>query len=325
MGKTNVLDAIYYLCITKSYFGLSEQQLLQHGAVAYSVQGNFRHRDNLLKVKISFSENTKKELWINEVKYNKMADFIGTVPIVMTAPNDQVLIEGASEERRKFLDLTLSQTQPEYLKNLMLYNRLLQQRNSLLKFFADKNNFDYDYLQSIDLQLFPLNNYIFKVRKYFLEELKPLFDYHYLQLSGGKEQVNFTYESELNENNIQTLFARALEKDRLLKRTHSGIHREDVHFSLQQYALKKLGSQGQQKSFLLALKLAQADYLKGVLKKAPLLLLDDIFDKLDESRSVNLISYLLNEYEGQVFITNVFSGVTNSLLKDSSITWFSLE
>ena len=304
VGKTNLLDTIYYLCLTKSYFNAVDQQLIRHEQVSFKIEGSFQEADEQLHVKCLLPKAQKKELWLNDIKYEKLSHHIGLLPIVMVAPDDQVLIYGSSEERRRFIDTTLSQIDRPYLEALQEYNKYLTQRNALLKQFAEQQTFDSNLLLAYDFKLAPLSTFIFGKRKTFIETLTPVFNTIYQQLSDGHETVSLTYDSVLNTKEAVNMLKGNIEKDRIMKRTMEGIHRDDLVFNMGDEAIKKFGSQGQQKTFLLSLKLAQAFVLEKALNKTPLLLLDDIFDKLDLQRSENLLRYLKANYKGQIFITD---------------------
>jgi DNA replication and repair protein RecF len=246
----------------------------------------------------------KKEFMVNEIKPERLSHHIGLLPVVMVTPDDQLLIYGGSEERRRFLDGTLSQIDRQYLEWLQEFNKLLLQRNALLKQFAEQQKFDANLLLAYDRKLIPLNDAIYKMRKQFIAELTPEFNSIYKTLSGEAETVSLAYSSDLDDCKAEQLYLRNMDKDRLLKRTTGGIQGDDLIFKIGNEPVKKFGSQGQQKTFLLSLKLAQALLLERNLNKAPLLLLDDVFDKLDSLRSKNLLEYISRHYNGQIFITD---------------------
>lgn len=304
VGKTNLLDAIYYLCLTKSYFNSVDQQLIKHQQVSFIVEGAFTVHNQLQKVKCLQARLQKKEFTVNEVRYEKLAQHIGLLPVVMVTPDDHILIYGGSEERRKFIDTTLSQIDRKYLEALQEYNKYLTQRNALLKQFAEQQYFDANLLLAYDIKLAPLNDFIFENRKAFIAAFTPVFNKVYAKLSSEKEQVTINYESSLHQQNGKQILLKNIDKDKIMKRTMEGIHRDDLLFEMNGEIVKKFGSQGQQKTFLFSLKLAQAFMLQDALEKKPFLLLDDIFDKLDAERSSNLLAYLYQNYEGQIFITD---------------------
>ncbi len=303
-GKTNLLDAIYYLCITKSYFNATDQQLIRHEQVSFRLDGIFSASEENIQVKCLLPRERKKEIWANEVKYEKLSHHLGLLPVVMVSPDDHVLIYGGSEERRRFLDSTLSQMDRSYLEALQEYNRYLLQRNALLKQFAEQQKFDANLLLAYDVKMAPTGDFIFEKRKTFAEVFVPYFNTIYKEISGDSEQVAFNYRSDVSEKKMAEVLQENIDKDRLMKRTTGGIHRDDIEFMMDGEAIKKFGSQGQQKTFLLSLKLAQAHLLQTHLQKTPLLLLDDIFDKLDTHRSFQLLHYIRENYQGQIFITD---------------------
>jgi len=320
-GKTNLLDAVYYLCLTKSYFNSVDQQLIRHEQVSFIIEGQFDVNSEPVQVKCLQPRERKKEFLVNEIKPERLSHHIGLLPVVMVTPDDQLLIYGGSEERRRFLDGTLSQINREYLEALQEFNKLLLQRNALLKQFAEQQKFDANLLLAYDRKLIPLNDSIYKMRKAFITELTPVFNSIYKTLSGEAETVSLAYSSDLDDCKAEQLYLRNMEKDRLLKRTTGGIQGDDLVFKIGSEPVKKFGSQGQQKTYLLSLKLAQAFLLEKNLDKTPLLLLDDVFDKLDALRSNNLLNYISSNYNGQIFITDTqrerlehhFSGNLNSI------------
>ena len=305
-GKTNLLDAIHYLSLCKSYFNPIDSQQIKTGENWFMVQGTF-HKDGVSDVvSCAVKRNQKKQFRRNKKEYNRLADHIGLFPLVMITPNDnQIIIEG-SEFRRRFMDNVISQTDNQYLDTLIKYNKVLQQRNTLLKQAKGQYQLDLSLLQVFDGQLVDIGNQIYKRRLEFIEEFLPDFVAHYNFLSEEVEEVKLTYKSPLENKDFQLLLDENLEKDRYLERTSQGIHRDDLVFTIHQdMPLKKFGSQGQQKTFLIALKLAQFSFLKRNKKINPLLLLDDIFDRLDQSRTKKLMDMVSEENFGQIFITDV--------------------
>jgi DNA replication and repair protein RecF len=297
VGKSNLLDAIYYLCLTKSYFNSIDQQLIRHDNPSFIIEGNFELPERNIYVKCLLPRDKKKEFSADDVKYNRLSEHIGILPVVIVTPDDQLLIYGGSEERRKFLDGTIAQIDKPYLESLQEFNRLLLQRNTLLKQFAEQQKFDYHLLLAYDTKLIPLNNLIYKKRKNFVEKLIPEFNSVYSTLSGNAESVNLFYSSDIEKNNAEQLFISNLEKDRFMKRTTGGIQTDDIIFKIGNEPVKKFGSQGQQKTFLLSLKLAQAHLIETHSDISPFLLLDDIFDKLDTKRSYNFLQYISKNYK----------------------------
>lgn len=303
-GKTNLLDAIHYLCLCKSYFNPIDSQQIKAGEELFLVQGDFDRDDKKEKISCGLKRNHKKSFKRNKKEYDKLADHIGLFPVVMISPYDINLIMDGSEERRKFIDNVISQTDSKYLDELIIYNKHLLNRNALLKQIAVTRTLDVALLQILDEQLMRSGNLIFEKRKQFLLDFIPLFNKHYHFLTSDAEQVSLTYLSQLNENSFEHLLKQSLEKDRLLERTTTGIHKDELQFEIAGMPMKKFGSQGQQKSFLIALKLAQYSYLQKYKNFKPLLLLDDIFDKLDNNRIHKLMEMVSHHDFGQIFITD---------------------
>jgi DNA replication and repair protein RecF len=303
-GKTNLLDAIYYLSFSKSAFNSTDSQNIKHGSDFFMIQGNYIRKGKKDQVQCNFSMGQKKVLQLNKTSYDKFSEHIGQFPSVLISPNDTDLIREGSEERRKFFDAILSQVDHLYLNEIIKYNQILKQRNSLLKQFNEKNYVDKDLLDSYDIPLLQSGHYIYKRRKAFLEEFIPVFLTHYQNLSEKKEEVTLTYFSQADAENFEKDFAGSLNKDIALQRTTRGIHRDDFIFKIGEHPLKNLGSQGQQKSFVIALKLAQFDIIKKEKGIKPLLLLDDIFDKLDDKRINKMMEMVANQSFGQLFITD---------------------
>ncbi len=303
-GKTNVLDAIHYLCLCKSYFNSIDSQSIFHDEAFFVVQGDFNMNDEEHSVYCGFKKNHKKQFKRNNKEYTRLADHIGLFPLVIISPADHQLISEGSEERRKFIDNAISQVDNHYLDDLIYYNKLLTNRNALLKKFAESNTFDQEMMDVFDESLVQYADKIYQKRKTFAEEFIPLFNDIYQRLSSGMEHVKFIYESQLAENNLKDLLRDNIRKDLITQRSNYGIHKDDFTFIISDYSLKKFGSQGQQKSYLIALKLAHYAFLN--LKKGykPLLLLDDIFDKLDDSRIKKLLAMVSEEAFGQIFITD---------------------
>ncbi|MFM7153592.1 MAG: DNA replication/repair protein RecF, partial [Bacteroidota bacterium] len=305
MGKTNVLDAIHLLCLCKSHSGLSDRNLVRHEASFYRIEGHFELQSgDQEKIVAKFLAGQSKEFERNGNSLERLSDHIGRFPVVMIAPDDVALVQEGSEDRRRFIDSTLSQNSAIYLGSLMTYNALLRQRNALLKSFAEHHRFDAALLESIDRQMPGPAAVVFSHRKTFEATLIPLFSDFYSAISGSRERVNVSYQSDLEENSMESLLTENLEKDRILQRTTAGVHKDDLRLFMNDLPVKKFASQGQLKSFLLALRLAQYEALRQSTGTAPILLLDDIFDKLDETRVRHLVGLLLERDFGQVFITD---------------------
>lgn len=304
-GKTNLLDAIHYLSLCKSYFNPIDSQHIKKGEDWFMIQGEFDTDDRLDNVSCSLKRNQKKQFKRNKKDYPRLADHIGQFPSVMISPNDSVIITEGSEERRKFIDNVISQTDNRYLDTLISYNRILLQRNAILKNIREKGVFDLGLMEVLNVQLVDVGEVIYAHRKRFMASFLPEFQRHYRFLSEGAEEVSLEYESPLHECEFLSLLNQTLEKDRILERTSQGIHKDDLSFTIHDdMPLKKFGSQGQQKSFLIALKLAQYSFLRREKKYKPLLLLDDIFDKLDEKRTRKLMQMVSDDEFGQIFITD---------------------
>jgi len=304
MGKTNVLDAVHFLCISKSHTLLTDKQLIRHGEVFFRLEGMFEHGEERTKLVVKLANGQRKEIERNGTAFQRIADFVGLFPVVMIAPDDVTLVQEGSEERRRFLDATLSQISPQYLQNLLTYNALLKQRNALLKDFGESGTFDAALLESLDRQMPAPAAMIHEQRSRFVEMFRPLFAECYAAISGGHETVAVEYSSDLTDAPLSALFAAAREKDLVLGRSTRGIHKDDLLLDMDGQVVKKFASQGQLKSFLLALRLAQYEVLRREKNTAPILLLDDIFDKLDERRVRQLIGLLLERNFGQIFITD---------------------
>jgi DNA replication and repair protein RecF len=307
MGKTAVLDAIYYLCMGKSYFAAQEKILMRHGEIFFRLEGNFVTDINTKKIdKITAKVQPFKQKTIekNDIPYQRLSEHIGLLPIVMIAPDDIALVAEGSEERRAFIDNTLSQLDKTYLLNLVEYNQILKQRNAALKQFADEQRFDYELIEIYNTQLLEPAQVIYEKRIFFIQSFLPVFQAYYQLITGGAETAACEYESHLSEKPLKILLQESIQKDKILQRTTEGIHKDDLLLLLNGHSVKKIGSQGQLKSFLLALRLAQYDFIKNQKNVTPILLLDDIFDKLDEARVSQLIALLVQKNFGQLFITD---------------------
>ncbi|QBQ42360.1 DNA replication/repair protein RecF [Sphingobacterium psychroaquaticum] len=304
-GKTNLLDAIHYLALCKSYFNPIDSQHIKKGEDWFMVQGEFERDDIPDVVSCSLKKNQKKQFKKNKKDYQRLADHIGQFPLVMISPNDSSIILDGSEERRKFMDNVISQTDNHYLDTLILYNKLLLQRNMLLKQAKQTYVLDLGLLEVLNMQLVDVGEQIFQRRKDFMAEFLPEFSRYYNFLTDGAEEVSLVYESPLMQHDFTTLLEMNLDRDRAMERTTQGVHKDDMLFTIhEEMPLKKFGSQGQQKSFLIALKLAQYSFLRLKRKLKPLLLLDDIFDKLDESRTRKLMQLVSEDEFGQIFLTD---------------------
>ena len=303
-GKTTILDAIYYLSLTKSAFNSIDSQNIKHGETAFAVEGRFVRQEKSYALKCILKQPGGKVLTSNGKPYERLSDHIGLFPVVLTTPYDMDLIRGGSEVRRKFFDGILCQLDRAYMGSLLQYQHLLKQRNSFLRQQKMSDYVDKDLLASYDSRLLPLNKQLFEARATFIADFTPLFQKHYQYFVAAEEKVELAYVSELATPDFEQKFYDSLAQDLVLQRTTKGVHRDDILFTLQGHPLKKVGSQGQQKSFVIALRLAQYEYLHQALGLRPLLLLDDIFDKLDEQRIGRLVQLMAQKQFGQVFITD---------------------
>ncbi|CAN5525500.1 DNA replication and repair protein RecF [soil metagenome] len=303
-GKTNLLDAIYYLCFTKSYFSRSDAFNTTFDKDGFRLEAAYKTELGDEKLVCIYRGLGKKELYLNDVQYEKFSMHIGHFPCVIIAPDDIQLITGGSEERRRFIDTVLSQMDGNYLQQLIIYTKVLQQRNSLLKRFAELGKTDWPLLEVLDEQLIQPGNYIYKKRHEFNLQLIPLVQKFYNQIADNDEVVTLNYESQLNNQTFESILNQVRQKDFLLQRSNGGIHKDDLLIQLNGQVFKNIASQGQRKSLLFALKLAEFELLKINKGFAPLLLLDDVFEKLDDIRMQNLLNWVCNENEGQVFITD---------------------
>ena len=303
-GKTNLLDAIHYLALSKSYFNPVDSQNIRYDEDASMMQGSFTIDGREELINCALRRNQKKVLKRNGKEYDRLADHIGLIPVVMIAPTDSQLITEGSEERRRFIDSIISQYDRNYLENLVNYNRVLSQRNALLKQGGQSGRLDVDTLDIFDEQLSPLGNAIFATRKSFIDLIVPVFREFYTFISGGKEQTDIVYESHLESASFSDLLSQSRSRDKMAQFTTVGIHKDDLELLIGGKPVKKYASQGQQKSFLVALKLAQFDFMRDRMNTKPLLLLDDIFDKLDDSRVERLMELVSDDHFGQLFITD---------------------
>lgn len=315
-GKTNLLDAIYYLSFCKSFSNPIDSHNIMFGQDMFMIQGVYQgdgHQDELY---CGFQRQQRKVFKRNKKEYDRLSDHIGHYPLVMISPNDTQLILGGSEDRRKFLDGVVSQYNHEYLDHLISYNRALQQRNALLKTFAERGGMDADALEIWDEQLIAHGTFIFSERKAFFDAFMPVFRDYYLGLSAGREQVDIIYQSSLNETPLRDQLLQTRQKDLMAQYTTRGIHKDDLEFRIHQVPVKKFGSQGQQKTFIISLKLAQYAFTRKIKGFQPVLLFDDIFDKLDEMRVQELMQMVNHEDFGQVFVTDTHPGRLQQLLEN---------
>ncbi|MGC1472650.1 MAG: DNA replication/repair protein RecF [Psychroserpens sp.] len=315
VGKTNALDAIYHLSFGKSYFNPIATQNIRHDADFFVVDGIFDKNDKTEKVVVGLKRGQKKMIKRNGKAYDKFSDHIGFIPLVIISPADRDLIIEGSDTRRKFIDSVISQSDKLYLTNLINYNKVLSQRNALLKYFALNNTFNAQTIDVYNEQLDTYGSTIFKTRRDFLDTFIPIFKARYNVISNHNEDVDLKYKSDLFEEDLKALLAKSINKDKALQYTSVGIHKDDLNFEISGFPIKKFGSQGQQKSFLIALKLAQFDFIKQQSGVTPLLLLDDIFDKLDENRVAQIISLVDDDDFGQLFISDTHAERTENVVK----------
>ena len=316
-GKTNLLDAIYYLSMTKSAFSTSDRFNFRHGTDEFAIAGTYR-MENGLSSKFALKMNSKGEKKVkrDDKQYGRVSEHVGVLPVVMVSPSDVSLVSDSGEERRRFVNAVLSQMDREYMSALQQYNRLLLQRNRMLK----EMDPDRSLMEVIDMRMSALALPVYEARKRLVEDLNPIVAEYYKALSGGSETVGIVYESELSKAPLDELLAASFEKDRILKYTSAGLQRDDFAFSMNGYPIRRHGSQGQQKSFLVSLKFAQYDIMKKNYGFAPMLLLDDVFDKLDMGRISNLLQMVASNDFGQIFITDSnkvrMSSIVDGLTKD---------
>jgi DNA replication and repair protein RecF len=319
-GKTNLLDAIHYLSFCKSYFNPLDVQNIRHDEDFFSIHGRYSKNGDILDdISCIQKVNQRKIFKINQKEYERLSDHIGQFPLVMVSPYDRDLINEGSEVRRKYLDGVISQFDKPYLDNLINYNKSLSQRNALLKQFHDSNFFNPSMLEMWDQKLAEFGPEIHAKRISFLKDFIPVFQHYFNFISAGQESVSIAYVSQLFERNLDELLAVSLDKDLQARYTTQGIHKDDLVFSISGHPLKKFGSQGQQKSFIIAVKLAQFEYTKSIKGFKPVLLFDDIFDKLDDKRVQQIIKLVSENSFGQVFITDTKKDRIEKLFEEISI------
>ena len=315
IGKTNVLDAIYHLAFAKGYFNSVAVQNIKHHEDFFLLEGIFQKKNREEVISCSLKRGTKKVLKRNGKQYEKISNHIGLIPLVIISPADRNLIIEGSDVRRKFMDGVIAQSDAQYLKDLIGYNKVLAQRNSLLKYFALNHTFDEINLEIYNEQLIKLGTIIHKKRAQFLDEFIPIFKESYENIVEKEEPVSLTYRSHLDTAEFGELLSKSLERDRFLQYTSVGIHKDDLLYTIGEHPIKKFGSQGQQKTYLVALKLAQFNFIKKQTKTTPILLLDDIFDKLDASRVEKLIGLVNDDIFEQVFISDTHVQRTEEVIK----------
>ena len=316
-GKTNLLDAIYYLSMTKSAFASSDKFTFRHGTDEFSLSGTYRMENGLLsRFAVKMNSKGEKKVRRDDKPYQKVSEHVGVLPIVMVSPADISMVSESGDERRRFVNAVLSQMDSGYMSALQQYNRLLMQRNKMLKdMVVDKS-----LLEVIDMRMAALAEPVYQARKKFVEDLKPIVSEYYKAVSGGSEIVDIEYESELSKAGLDQILASSFDKDKALRYTSSGVQRDDFIFTMNGHPIRRYGSQGQQKSFLVSLKFAQYEIMKKNYGFAPILLLDDVFDKLDMGRIGNLLQMVASNDFGQIFITDSnkvrMSGIVDRLTQD---------
>ena len=304
VGKTNILDAVYHLSMGKSYFNVKNDQLINKGKDYMLVDGVFELNNKNESIVFSLKIGEKKVLKRNGKPYKKFSNHIGLIPVVLISPYDNDLINEGSSERRKFIDSIISQNDKEYLINLIAYTRVIQNRNKLLKQYNRSVDFDLDTIKVYDDQIYKLSEPIFKARDKFIKEFTPLVLEKYKHISDDKEKISIEYKSDLINNHVENLIKDSFQKDVILQYTSVGLHKDDFVFNIDENRIKRFGSQGQQKSFLIALKLAQFDYLKNETGNSPILLMDDVFDKLDLMRVKRIVEIVNSTNFGQLFLSD---------------------
>lgn len=321
VGKTNLLDAIYYLCFTRSYFFKSDQQNVHHGKSGFRIEGNFQTEEGNQQVVCILRENGKKEVIVNDETYTRLSGHIGRFPCVIITPDDARIITEGSDERRRFTDALLCQMDPQYLQQLIEYNRLVQQRNQLLRSLAERISTDRSLLDVYDAQLLRPGTYIFVKRQHFFREILPSIRAIYQYISGADDGLELSYQSDLLMTPYAELLHNTRDRDLMLLRTHAGIHRDDIDIRLRGQQFKNIASQGQRKSLLFAMKLAEYDMLKTTKGFAPIILLDDVFEKLDALRMHQLLERVCATGNGQLFITDTHQNRIREHLENLSVDY----
>ena len=319
VGKTNLLDAIYYLSLCKSYFNSIDTQNIRHDEDLFVIQGDYDKSGQTESIYCGVKINTKKQFKRNKKEYAKLSEHIGLLPVVMISPYDGELITGGSEERRRFMNGVISQYDKLYLEDMIAYNRALTQRNACLKDFAKRKFFDQELLSLWDEQLIQAGERIHAARQGFVRKIMPIFQENYEYVSLERESTYLIYDSQLNGHSFRELLEQSVEKDRILQFTTQGIHKDDLLFRLDEHLIRRTGSQGQQKTYLIALKLAQFDFMRNINGFKPILLVDDMFDKLDLSRVKQLLMLVAENHFGQIFITDTNRDRMESVLSDLPI------
>ncbi len=315
VGKTNLLDAIHYLALCKSNLNPVDTQNIRYDQEMSMIQGVFSRLEKEETIYCSIRKNRKKQFKRNKKEYKRLMEHIGLIPLVMISPADYGLIQGGSDERRRLMNAVIGQYDHIYLENIISYNRILTQRNRLLKESAGRSG-NLDVLEILNQQLVQYGVPVFEARKDFTEKLMPVFQEYYQHVSGNKEEVSLAYSSQLNELDFSTALRESINKDLSVQYTTTGIHKDDLQMMLAGHPLKKVGSQGQQKTYLVALKLAEFEFMQTLMKLSPILLLDDIFDKFDAFRVKQIIKLVADNRFGQIFITDTNEERLKKILKE---------
>jgi DNA replication and repair protein RecF len=314
MGKTNILDAIYYLCLGKSYYTVLDKNIVRTGESFFRLEADFQSESRLNTIVSKVVPGSRKEFELNGTKLSSLEEYIGSNPVVFITPDDIFTLLNGNEERRAFVNNIIVQYDVQYLTNLSFYNKLLKQRNALLKDFQVRKYYDEDLLNILTERLAPHANYIYEARSKMMDEFIPIVYNQYATISDQNEQIHMAYNSQLESKDFLIESKSSLEKDRILGRTNVGIHKDEIILTINNKPLKDFGSQGQIKSFVMALKLAQAEYFLQMLTTKPILLLDDIFDKLDPKRIARLLESINSEMFCQVFISDTHKGRVADLI-----------
>lgn len=303
-GKTNILDAVHYLSLCKSYMNVLDRQNIRFDEQFFAIQGKWEKEEQEITIHCAVKNGAKKVFKRNKKEYEKLADHIGQFPAVMISPYDRDLISEGSELRRKWMDGIISQFDRKYLESIQKYGKILDQRNALLRNMYDHGLFDRESIEVWNEQMVLIGTEIHAKRKLFLNEFIPVFQERYNYIGLEEEEVHLEYRSQLNDQTFEDLIKAFEKKDAITHYSNAGTHKDDLLFTIKGHPIKKFGSQGQQKSFIIALRLAQYDWLKKQLNVQPVLLLDDIFDKLDQKRVKKLLKLVSNHYFGQVLVTD---------------------
>ncbi|MGF1584234.1 MAG: DNA replication/repair protein RecF [Bacteroidales bacterium] len=325
VGKTNLLDAIHYLSLCKSFFNSVDSQNILHDNDFFVINGKYERENEEENIYCGVKRNAKKVIRRNKKEYQRLSDHVGLLPVVMVSPGDSVLITGGSEERRRFMNGVISQYDRQYLEDMISYNHAMVQRNILLKDFVRKRYFDRDSLDIWTEQMIGPGERIYEKRRSFIDKMVPVFRYYQQFVSLGREEVDLVYESQLHEADFREILNQAVEKDRVVQYCTCGVHKDELGLNLGGYPMKKIGSQGQQKTYLIALKLAQFEFISELNGSLPILLLDDIFDKLDQNRVEQIIKLVSGNKFGQIFITDTSRERLDSILNATGIEYLTYE